>query len=288
MTDCDIILSGDTMKDEKLFVWRNDRLYLHHTLTKNPDFEDFAFKSHSHNMVEIYYFLQGNAKFVVEGNVYSLKKGSLVIMAGGQTHHLMLEGSTPYERIALLIDTGAIPAEYNDISDNIYANNNFFILSEKEQIWFTESFSLITKAHEEMRDKTILSFISMIFTLIFTKMGRTAQNIHIENSGIKQVVNYINKNLTEELSLDSISKAMFTNKAVLNRKFKEIMGCTIWEYVIRRRIFSAQQRLYFSGDVTEAFEKSGFNDYSCFYRSYKRLIGMSPSEDLKKRYTLLN
>ena len=29
-------------------------------------------------------------------------------------------------------------------------------------------------------------------------------------------------------------------------------------------------------------EKSGFNDYSSFFRSYKKVIGISPSEDIKK------
>ena len=59
------------------------------------------------------------------------------------------------------------------------------------------------------------------------------------------------------------------------------MGCTVWEYVVRRRIYSSRQRLFFSGSVTDAFENSGFNDYSSFFRAYKRIIGVSPSEDLK-------
>ena len=61
--------------------------------------------------------------------------------------------------------------------------------------------------------------------------------------------------------LDTLERVFFRNKAHLNRRFKNVMGCSIWEYVIRKRIFSAQQELYFSKSVAAAFKASGFHDY---------------------------
>ena len=122
----------------------------------------------------------------------------------------------------------------------------------------------------------------MIFSLLSTKLIRTAES-HIEDDIIKKTINYINKNLSKELSLEIIANALYCSKASLNRNFREIMGCTVWEYVIRRRIYSARQRLFLGDNVTEAYEKSGFGDYSSFFRAYKKTVGVSPSEDLKKR-----
>lgn len=272
---------GDGMKKKKLFVYRDDNVYLHHTLTLDPATDDFSFKSHSHNMIEVYYFLRGNARFVVEGNIFPLERGCVLVMASGQTHHLLLEPSTAYERMALLIDTAAIPPEFETLQDQVYDGVNFFMLDKREQIWFEESFSLITKTAEDMQKNLIFSFASMIFSLLSTKLWRTTER-HVEDDIIKKTINYINKNLSNELSLDIIANALYCSKVSLNRNFREIMGCTVWEYVIRRRIFSARQRLFLSGNVTEAFEKSGFADYSSFFRAYKRIIGISPSEDLKK------
>jgi len=269
------------MKKKKLFVFRNDSIYLHHTLTLDPATDDFSFKSHSHNMVEVYYFLRGNARFVVEGNIFPLERGNILVMASGQTHHLLLEQSSAYERMALLIDTALVPSEFDIINEHIYSGNNLFQLSKAEQLWFEESFSIITKADEEVQKNLVFSFASMIFSLLSTKLVRNIDN-RIENDTIKKTINYINKNLSKELSLDIISKALYCSKASLNRKFREIMGCTVWEYVIRRRIFAARQRLFFSGSVTAAYQKSGFSDYSSFFRAYKKIIGISPKEDLKK------
>ena len=269
------------MKKKKLFVYRDNSTYLHHTLTIDPATDDLSFKSHSHNMVEVYYFLRGNARFVVEGNVYSLERGNILVMASGQTHHLLLEPSVAYERMALLIDTATVPIEFESISEQIYEGANLFILEKKEQIWFEESFLMITKAPDDMKKNLVFSFASMVFGMLSNKLSRVIEP-RVEDDVIKKTINYINKNLSSELSLEIIANALYISRVTLNRKFREMMGCTVWEYVIRRRIYSARQRLFLGGSITDAYQKSGFNDYSSFFRAYKKVIGISPSEDLKK------
>lgn len=272
---------GDTMNSKKLFDFKCSDLFLHHTLTPTPDPDDFSFKSHSHNMVEVYYFLRGNARFAVEGGVYELKRGNIVVMACGQTHNLMLSDTAAYERIALLIDTQCLPKEFDMISESIYSGNNIFELSSRQQCWFEEYVKLIKVSPRELRRGLSLSFASAVFSMLSTRIDKTAAR-EIENSAVKSVVDFINRHLSEELSLDIIARALYSNKASLNRKFSAIMGCSIWEYILRRRVFSARQRLNISGSITDAFEHSGFKDYSNFYRAYKKYVGLSPSEDLKK------
>ncbi len=269
------------MKKKKLFVYRDNNVYLHHTLTLDPATDDFSFKSHSHNMVEIYYFLRGNARFVVEGNIFSLERGNVLVMASGQTHNLLLESSTVYERMALLIDVSAVPYEYESLSEQIYNGANLFTLDKREQIWFEECFATITKASDDMQKNLIFCFASMIFALLGNKLSKN-KLVYVENDMIKKTINYINKNLSSELSLEKIATALYCSRVTLNRKFREIMGCTVWEYVIRRRIYNARQQLFLGSAITDAYQKSGFNDYSTFFRAYKKVIGISPSDDLKK------
>lgn len=272
---------GDIMKKKKLFVYRDNTVYLHHTLTLDPSTDDFSFKSHSHNMVEIYYFLRGNARFVVEGNIFKLERGNILLMASGQTHNLLLEPSVVYERMALLIDTSAVPPEYENLSEKIYDGANLFTLDKREQILFEEGFATITKATNDIQKHLILSFASMVFAMLGNKLTKSALP-KIEDDMIKKTINFINKNLSNELSLEIIANSLYCSRVTLNRKFREIMGCTVWEYVIRRRIYAARQQLFLGTNITSAYQKSGFSDYSSFFRAYKKVIGLSPSEDLKK------
>lgn len=271
------------MKNQKLFEYRSDDLYLHHTLSEQPDPDDFSFRSHSHNMVEIYYFLRGQARFVIEGSVYELSPGAVAVMACGQTHNLLLSDSAPYERITLLLDPAILPPEYNRLDEGIRIGNRLFSLTASEQIWFQESIRLIQAASLERRQALIQSFAAAVFILLVSKLDTLGrQTADIETPVVKAVIEYINRHLAEPLSLDIIAQALYSNKVSLNRKFHEIMGCSIWEYILRRRTFAARQRLHFSGSISAAFEHSGFNDYSTFFRAYKKYIGLSPSEDLKR------
>ncbi len=270
------------LKKKKLFVYRDNLLHFHHTLTVDPSTDDLLFKSHSHNMIEIYYFLRGNAHFAVEGNIYKLERGNVIVMASGQTHNLMLEPSPVYERIVLNIDSSATPEAFNAIKDTLFDGNNFFKLSKSEQLWFEESLNYIKLVPENMRENLIYAFATMVFSLLSTKNNRKISNTTIQDETVKTTIRFINENLTEKLSLDIIAGALYCNKAVLNRKFRKIMGCNVWEYVTRKRIYTARQILFNSLDINQAFGKSGFNDYSSFFKAYKKLIGVSPSEDLKK------
>ncbi len=270
------------MKKKKLFVYRDDSLHFHHTLTIDPSTDDLLFKSHSHNMIEIYYFLRGNAHFSVEGNIYKLERGSVIIMASGQTHNLLLDPSHVYERIVLNIDSSAVPSVYEAIREQVANGNNFFELEKSEQLWFEESLNYIKHVSEDMRKNLINAFSTMVFSLISTKITAKSSTPPIQDETIKGTINFINKNLAKKLSLDIIAKSVYCNKTVLNRKFRKIMGCNVWEYVVRKRIYTARQTLFNSLDINKAFAKSGFNDYSSFFKAYKKLIGVSPSEDVKK------
>ncbi len=270
------------MKKKKLFVYRDSSLHFHHTLTIEPSTDDLLFKSHSHNMVEIYYFLRGNAHFSVEGNIYKLERGNVIVMASGQTHNLLLDPSPVYERIVLNIDSSAVPAAFDAIRDKVFAGNNFFELTKSEQLWFEESLNQIKKATEDMREGLIYAFATMVFSMLGTKISDRVYTAPIQEEMVKKTIQFINKNLTKKLNLDIIADAIYCNKTVLNRKFRRIMGCNIWEYVVRKRVYNARQTLFNTFDINEAFAKSGFNDYSSFFKAYKKLIGTSPSEDLKK------
>ena len=128
----------------------------------------------------------------------------------------------------------------------------------------------------------VSSFINLA---IYKIMGASkASNFYDETEDdlIKQIIRYIDRHLSEDISLDIIENEFYRDKAYLGRRFKSVMGCSIWGYIMRKRIFSAREQLYLTQSVSDAFTVSGFGDYSAFYRKYKRYVGCSPSEDLKR------
>ncbi len=272
------------MSENILFSFRDDTISYTHTLTENPTLDTNRFRLHSHTKHEIYYFLQGNADFTIEGTTYHLKKGMLLLSASGQVHHLALKKPhIPYERIVIMFNIGLLPPELERQIISKEDSTRIFHLNEREQIWFEENCIGIEESNlgKMQLHESLYSMLCMLFTKFTTVAEFPSTAERQKNEIVNQIIRFINANLTSELSLEIIEKQLYRDKAHLNRIFKSAMGCSIWEYVIQKRVFSARQQLYNTRSVSAAFEGSGFHDYSVFYRNYVRCMGMSPTADLK-------
>ena len=273
------------MNDILLFSYRDDQLNFHHTVTPTPDPNNFPFRRHSHHMHELYYFAGGDADFTVEGVTYPLTKGTLILSAGGQVHHSTVRNTgMPYERIVLMFGMSLLSESSEGLLLAAERGHHVFHLTEREQIWFEECCMAVENGakEESERKEALLSLLGMILTKMKSLVANPPSGEDTENETVREIVRYVNRNLSSPLSLSLLEKEFYRDKATLNRLFKSVMGCGIWEYVIRKRIFNARQELYMTKNVNAAFLASGFGDYSVFYRNYVRVTGLSPSADLKR------
>ena len=71
-------------------------IYLKHNITERPCDSDF--EMHIHDTCEIYLFVGGNAEYLVEGSVYPLDAGSIVLLAPLESHKTKILSGEPYER----------------------------------------------------------------------------------------------------------------------------------------------------------------------------------------------
>ena len=85
--------------------------------TENPSSEKF--RLHVHDNYEIYLFLEGDCKYVVEENVYDLAPCDIIIIKKNQLHRVYHNSPTRYRRIVI-----NIPPEFFAINNcREYENN---------------------------------------------------------------------------------------------------------------------------------------------------------------------
>jgi AraC-like DNA-binding protein len=104
---------------------------------------------------------------------------------------------------------------------------------------------------------------------------------------VKRALEYINSHLCENISTDSIAKALFIDKSYLCREFKRNIGVTVNEYISHKRIILAIQLIENGVPCTDACYQSGFGNYSSFYKYYKKYTENSPHErkyNISKNY----
>lgn len=93
---------------------------------------------------------------------------------------------------------------------------------------------------------------------------------------------FIDKNYSNEISLDDIAGAAFISKFHFLRLYKKYYGKTPYQYLTEVRIIKAKELLKAGHSVSETCYLLGFNSLSSFSILFKKLGGSSPSDFAEK------
>ena len=89
--------------EKLLFHYVDSELRLRHAIDEKPNKNDFTMHVHEH--YEIYLFISGNAKYIVEGSVYPLEPGTIIIIRPTEIHKAEIVGEDLYERYSINFST---------------------------------------------------------------------------------------------------------------------------------------------------------------------------------------
>ena len=93
---------------------------------------------------------------------------------------------------------------------------------------------------------------------------------------IDELIAYIEKHLTEKITLKSTAADFYISERSVSRLFSEKMDVSFYRYVTQRRLIAAKV-LILNGEPLESIgEQVGFVDYSTFYRAFKQAFSISP------------
>ena len=97
---------------------------------------------------------------------------------------------------------------------------------------------------------------------------------------IDQVIQYIESNLSNKISLTEVANVSYFSAYHFHRIFTGIVGETVNDYIVRRRLERAINLLIFKSDlsITRVALESGFSSSANFSKAVKLHFGFSPSE----------
>lgn len=99
-------------------------------------------------------------------------------------------------------------------------------------------------------------------------------------SRVNNVLDYIEKNIDKDFSLDELAAKSHFSKYHFSRIFDAMIGETPFEFIKRVRLEKAATRLRMYPDetITETALVYGFNDLAVFSRNFSNYFGMSPTK----------
>ena len=109
----------------------------------------------------------------------------------------------------------------------------------------------------------------------------------VDHPLVEQVTGYIETHLSQEITVEEVAEAVHMSKYHFLRKFKEITGMTVHNFIVNKRIISACQAMAEGKNITESWQQTGFADYSSFLRNFRKIYGISPKEYRENNRSLI-
>lgn len=106
-----------------------------------------------------------------------------------------------------------------------------------------------------------------------------------ESLKLSAILKYINQNINENLSLDELAQRFSLSKFYLTRRFKELTGLSLHQFIVKKRLTRARYLISVGVDPYRAAVDAGFNNYSHFSRTFKSYFGQNPSS-IPKAHTI--
>ncbi|MBR2403585.1 MAG: helix-turn-helix transcriptional regulator [Lachnospiraceae bacterium] len=249
-------------------------------ITENPIASQFPM--HAHDGYEIYIFLSGSSEYSVEGNIYQLFPGDIMILNKNEAHHPLIKKPLPYTRLYInfnpLFDVDdALTQDFLTIFTNKPAglNNHYSAKHFPNNHW---DFYFNNIYHTEDDTQRQVFLMALLLELKKCSTDVTTQTTNCSTNNVYQITQYIDRHLTHSLSLEIICERFFISPSQLNRNFKKNLGITVGEYITTKRLLLAHDLLNQGQMPSHIYKKCGFHDYSTFFRAYKKKFGYSPKK----------
>ena len=97
------------------------------------------------------------------------------------------------------------------------------------------------------------------------------------------ITRYLQKNLSQEISLAILSEEFKLNPQYISQLFKSEIGVVFLTYLTNIRLENAKKLLVSTSfSVAEVAEQCGYSDYRVFTKVFKRTEGITPSQFRKE------
>lgn len=116
-----------------------------------------------------------------------------------------------------------------------------------------------------------------VFFLIVSEVARSAANLSFSRR-VEAAKEYISEHLSEELSVDCLSRLLGLNRDYFGQLFRRHEGCSVREYIAVLRIRKAMSLLQIQTlPIKEIASQVGFHDPFYFMNVFKKMVGLPPA-----------
>lgn len=264
----------------KLFSYQDEQISVSYSLNKKPVASEQ--RIHMHNNYELYCFISGDTRYMIEGREVSLQYGTVLLMRPGELHTSILDSDKPYERYVLNFTAEALPEEFRETLLSPFRNRplgelNCYRGEDFPRVTPLEMLSAFCVSSEDIRLR-IRTLLPALLMLLQTAKPRSERLADRRAEGA-QMVDFVNAHLCDPVTVSMVTEEFHMSVSQVSRIFKAATGTTVGQYCLTKRLLKARRRIAAGMTAQQAAHECGFGCYSSFFRLYKKRFGTVPSSE---------
>ena len=258
-------------------------------------------KEKNNSDYEIFYVQTGNFSAVLNGKSFGLEAGDVLVARSNEDFQII---GLPFDKKAELhnplykaLTINFHQRFFEDVKgdknflrafnsrdkyqNNIYKKSDFGELNIEDSIIKT----LNKYSHYNLGMVHYAAIVSMLVTwldLCFDNKFKVESTKGSDEYDLK-IWDYICTNFcTSDISINRICEKFSVSKWYVNKATKRFYNATYQKTIDTMRMWYVKRQIQNNNitDLTKLSYLCGYNDYSGFYRCYKKIFGNSPKEDL--------
>lgn len=243
---------------------------------------------HYHEFCKILLLISGQGSYFIDSKRYLLSPGDIVLIGSRSVHRPDFAEDTPYERIIIYVSPEFL--QHMSTPDcqllSLFQGEYGHVLRLKEQRR-KGVFALASRLEADLSHdgfgRSILSQAELLELLV--ELGRRIHDDSTslprpsvpENHRVLEIMEYLDRNLAEDVDIDRLAERFFISKFYMMRLFHRETGMTIYAYLTQKRLMQAKNLMGAGMRATDACFACGFRSYSSFTRAYGKYFGTTPT-----------
>ena len=278
------------MEDYQLEDYRSELSYrVRHICGMNTQITARQDYHNSLNLICVY-FIEGTGQITINGTTHEINAGDIVLLNPSEYFLFQVANGIFHERIVLNVNMKMAKvfsyncfAAFSTLYKRKERTKNILPANEVSKHGVGRLFwDLLDAARDKSEFGELLTICKTVE--ILCKISKLIADIPESQHRLKkdtlidQVLDYINDHCEETTSIQQIADHFHVHRSYLLHKFKKILGISVWNYVIIRRIHKFNSAINSGASLEEIAFRVGFKNYSNFFKLYKKHMGITPME----------
>ena len=238
--------------------------------------------------------LQGSGICFVEGSVYPMAPGDLVLMRADELRRCRFAQDGVHERLSIYLQPSFADSWQGLPLLQIFRNRapgigNKIRLKEDDSAGWRTLLEIRdwTAAFCGSGDELAQTELQLLILRLLIRLCRVRESAADDaprsgDPAMENVCRYIREHLTETLTYRHIQERCHVSRYQLGEVFRRSTGMTLTEYILQKRLLRVAELVHGGAGIETAAAEAGFQTYSHFYKAFVRQKGMSPRQYFQK------